>query len=157
MTNSGGRIKTAVPIEMPIQALCANGSWCPDTRAVVDGSVFLVNGSADFLISPSTQLLPAQLIGPQSMQAYYEAIPATIPKAWGTLIGPNHNDVQGQPDCARASFPCTTGVYGYLGYPTAWLAAQLLGDQDAMRAFTARGEFFAPNPNWANQIADIPN
>ncbi|WP_157556475.1 poly(ethylene terephthalate) hydrolase family protein [Nocardia acidivorans] len=157
MTDSGGRIKTVVPIELPIQLLCATGSRCPDTGRLTGGSVFLVNGSSDFLISPSTQALPRQVIGPQSMQAYYEAIPAAIPKVWGTLVGPNHNDVQGQPDCARASFPCTTGVYGYLGYPTAWLAGQLLGRADALRAFMTRGEFFAPNPNWANQIGDIPN
>lgn len=155
MTNSGGRIKTVIPFELPIQILCATGSSCPDTRRLVDGSAFLVNGSSDFLIAPSAQALPWQLIGLQSTRAYYEAIPATVPKVWGTINGPNHNDVQGQPDCERASFPCTTGVYGYLGYPTAWLAARLLGRADAQRAFTTGGEFFAPNPNWTNQIGDI--
>ncbi|UFS96643.1 hypothetical protein [Nocardia huaxiensis] len=153
MTNSGGRIRTVVPIELPIQLLCSTGDWCPDTRRLTSGSVFLVNGSEDIFISPSTQPVPPQLAGLQSVQAYYDAIPPGIPKVWGTLVGPNHNDVQGQPDCAAASWPCTTGVYGYLGYPTAWLAARLLGDSAAQRAFTEGGEFFTPNPNWCNQIA----
>ncbi|MFB8006580.1 hypothetical protein [Nocardia sp. NPDC056000] len=154
MANSDGRIRTVVPIELPIQILCATGSWCPDTGRLVSGSVFLVNGSADFLISPSEQALPRQVIGLQSIRAYYEAIPNSIPKAWGTLVGPNHNDVQGQPDCVGAAFPCAVGVYGYLGYPTAWLAARLLGREDARSAFAAGGEFFAPNPGWVNQLGN---
>ncbi|WP_157574202.1 poly(ethylene terephthalate) hydrolase family protein [Nocardia jejuensis] len=153
MLRSGGRIGTAVPIEPPIQLLCATGSWCPETRSLTSGSVFLVNGSQDGIISPSEQALPAQLIGPQSVRAYYDGIPATVPKVWGTLVGANHNDVQGGPDCSAASWPCTSGVDGYLGYPTAWLAARLLGRQDAQRAFVpGSGEFFAPNPHWSNQI-----
>ncbi|MVU76700.1 alpha/beta hydrolase [Nocardia sp. ET3-3] len=154
MANSGGRIATAVPIELPAQMWCFNGS-CPDPGRVTRGSVFLVNGSADTIISPSEQALPPQAVGLQSERAYYDALPASIPKAWGTLVGPNHNDVQGQPDCANASWPCTTGVYGYLGYPTAWLAARLLGNADAARAFAGSGEFLAPNPAWANQTSDI--
>ncbi|MEV6768213.1 hypothetical protein AB0N05_06215 [Nocardia sp. NPDC051030] len=152
---SGGRIKTAVPLELPIQIWCATGSWCPDTRRLVDGSVFLVNGSEDSIIAPSEQALPTQVVGLQSIRAYYEAIPSRIPKVWGTLVGPNHNDVQGQPDCAQASWPCTTGVYGYLGYPTAWLAARLMNRADARQAFVpGSGEFFQANPNWVNQIGD---
>ncbi|WP_067548695.1 poly(ethylene terephthalate) hydrolase family protein [Nocardia crassostreae] len=153
MTNSGGRIETVVPIELPMQILCATGSWCPDTSRLTGGSVFLVNGSDDVFIAPSRQPLPPQVIGLQSIQAYYDAIPRAIPKVWGTLIGANHNDVQGQPSCAGVSWPCTTGVYGYLGYPTAWLAARLAVDQRARQAFIPEsGAFFAPNPHWANQI-----
>ncbi|UGT42206.1 hypothetical protein LTV02_01900 [Nocardia yamanashiensis] len=155
MLNSGGRISTAIPIELPMQVLCGTGAWCPDTGRLTTGSVFLINGSQDVFISPSEQGLPAQTIGLQSVRAYYEAIPGGIPKVWGTLVGPNHNDVQGAPDCAAASWPCTTGVYGYLGYPTAWLAGRLLGDADARRAFAPGGEFYAPNPQWANQIGSI--
>ena len=81
--------------------------------------------------------MPAQLIGIQSDQAYYQATPATVAKAWGTVNGPNHNDVQGQPDCAHASVPCVNGVYGYLGYPTAWFRDQLAGDARAHSAFVA--------------------
>lgn len=155
MRDSGGRIKTAVPIELPTQLLCSLGSFCGNTATLNSGSVFFVNGSQDSPISPSEQPLPASAIGLQSVRAYYDAVPATVPKVWGTLVGPNHNDVQGQPDCAHASWPCTSGVYGYLGYPTAWLAAELLGRTDARQAFAAGGEFFAPNPGWTNQIGDI--
>ncbi|WP_369638927.1 hypothetical protein [Nocardia sp. JMUB6875] len=154
MLNSGGRIKTAIPIELPAQFWCFNGG-CTDPSRMTTGSVFFVNGSADTVISPSEQTLPPQVVGLQSLRAFYDAVPAGVPKAWGTLVGLNHNDVQGQPDCASAGWPCTTGVYGYLGYPTAWLAARLLGDTTAARAFAAGGAFLAPNPEWENQISDI--
>ncbi|WP_433565632.1 hypothetical protein ACQP1O_10550 [Nocardia sp. CA-151230] len=155
MMRSGGRIKTAVPIELPVQLSCLLVS-CPDTHGLAGGSVFFVNGSADTVISPSEQTLPPMAVGLQSLRAFYDAVPAGVQKAWGTLVGPNHNDVQGQPDCADASWPCTSGVSGYLGYPTAWLVARLLGRADAQRAFAAgSGEFLAPNPLWTNQISDI--
>lgn len=154
MIASAGAIKTAIPFELPAQVLCSSN--CVDTRSLTSGSVFFVNGSADVPISPSEQLLPWQLSGLQSDRAYYEATPATVPKAWGTLNGPNHNDVQGQPDCAKASFPCTTGVYGYLGYPTAWLLAELRGDVAARNAFVAgTGAFLASSPNWSNQTSTV--
>ncbi|KAA8884863.1 alpha/beta hydrolase [Nocardia colli] len=155
LRDAGGAIKTAVPLELPAQHFCSNSTSCADTRSLTTGSVFLVNGSADGLISPSQQLLPWQAEGLQSNQAYYEATPANLAKAWGTLNGPNHNDVQGQPDCAGASVPCTTGVYGYLGYPTAWLMAQLRGDTAAQDAFRPGGEFSTPSPNWSNQVSAV--
>ena len=74
----------------------------------------------------------------------------------GQLHDANHNDSQGQPDCAAASDPCGTGVYGYLGYPTAWLRAQLTGDTAARAAFLPKtGELFAPSPNWTNQTSTV--
>ncbi|MGW4355040.1 poly(ethylene terephthalate) hydrolase family protein [Nocardia sp. NPDC004582] len=156
MAHSGGRITTAVPIELPIQLLCVFGVSCPDTGALTAGSVFFVNGAADTIISPSDQMLPPQAIGLESMRAYYDAVPAGIPKAWGTLVTPDHNDVQGQPDCSGAAWPCASGVYGYLGYPTAWLAARLLGRADAQQAFVrGSGEFLAPNPLWDNQCSTV--
>ncbi|QBS40293.1 alpha/beta hydrolase [Nocardia sp. CS682] len=156
LRDSGGAIKTAVPIEIPAQHFCSTQETCADTRSLTTGSVFLVNGSSDALVSPSHQLVPWQVEGLQSNQAYYEATPASLPKVWGTLNGPDHNDVQGQPDCATASDPCTNGVYGYLGYPTAWLMAQLRGDAAARDAFrTGSGEFFAPSPNWRHQVGTV--
>lgn len=156
LRQSGGAIKTAVPVEIPAQRWCSNAISCVDTRAVDTGSVFFVNGSADVFISPSTQAIPWQVAGLQSNQAYYEALPASVPKVWATLNGPDHNDVQGQPDCAQASAPCVTGVYGYLGYPTAWFMAQLRGDAAARAAFVAgTGELLAPTPNWRNQRSTV--
>lgn len=154
MMNSRGLIKTAIPIELPSQALCFDATRCIDTAGLRSGSVFFVNGSADTLIAPSDPW--DSLAGLQSIRQFYAATPDSVTKAWGTLIGPNHNDIQGQPDCAAASFPCTTGVYGYLGYPTAWMMARLRGDEAARAAFTpGSGEFYRPNPNWTNQIGSI--
>ncbi|AHH20293.1 alpha/beta hydrolase family protein [Nocardia nova SH22a] len=151
MIGSGGAIRTAVPIELPSQAVCSKRLSCTDTRRLSKGSVFFVNGSDDALVSPSQPLW--SLPGLQSNQDYYNATPASVTKVWGTLVGPNHNDVQGQPDCSHASYPCTTGVYGYLGYPTAWLVARLWGCPSAAAAFApGTGEFYAPNPHWGNQI-----
>ncbi|WP_433733037.1 hypothetical protein ACQP0C_12240 [Nocardia sp. CA-129566] len=152
MINSAGAIKTAIPFELPARIWCSG--TCADTRSLSSGSLFLVNGSADVFISPSDQLRPWESSGLQSNRAYYEA--ATVTKAWGTLNGLNHNDIQGQPDCARASSPCTTGVYGYLGYPTAWLLAELRGDITARSTFVAgTGRFLAPSPNWSNQTSTV--
>ncbi|MFG1795360.1 hypothetical protein [Nocardia sp. NPDC049149] len=155
MRDSAGAIKTVVPLELPAQTWCSNSIACADTRSLTSGSVFLVNGSTDALISPSHQALPWQTEGLQSNQGYYEATPANVSKVWATLDGPNHNDVQGQPGCYGASFPCTTGVYGYLGYPTAWLLAQLTGDATARAAFRSGGELFGPSPNWHNQVGGV--
>ena len=123
---SGGLIKTVIPLELPAQGWCIlNLPTCADSKNLTSGSVFFVDGSADTLISPPTQ--PPGTLGEQSIAAYYNAVPAGVGKVKGTLIGPNHNDVTGQPDCKKAAFPCVNGVYGYLGYPTAWLMYQLQG------------------------------
>ncbi|MDB5066208.1 MAG: alpha/beta hydrolase [Chloroflexi bacterium] len=160
MLKSGGSIRTAVPIELPGQVWCllSLGVRCMDTRNLTSGAVFFVNGSADTWISPSTQPLPWWLVGLESNSAYYEATPPSITKVWGTLRGPDHNDVQGQPDCVAAAKPCVDGVYGYLGYPTAWLMDQLQGDTLAHRAFVnGTGEIFEETTNWSNQRSNIPH
>ena len=127
---------------------------CADTRKLTSGSIFLVNGSADKGISPSFQTAPWQVAGLQSNDAYYQAAPTSVPKAWGTLNGPDHLDVQGQPDCTGASkdLPCVNGVYGYLGYPTAWMMDRLQNDSYAHQAFNSgAGEMFHETTNWSNQ------
>ena len=40
---------------------------------------------------------------------YAGAVPGTVEKVKGTLIGPSHNDLGGQPDCSQAPFPTRTG------------------------------------------------
>lgn len=102
MIKFGGLITTAVPIEIPAQLICLlRGIECADARNLRGGAIFLVNGSADFVVSPSTQNQPWQLTGLQSNSAYYEAAPASVTKVWGTLQGPEHNDVQGNPAATR--------------------------------------------------------
>jgi len=148
LLNANGLIKTVLPIELPAQI------WgcCLNTANLTSGSIFFVDGSADF-ISPPEQ---GNVTGLQSVDAYYQAVPSSVPKLKGTLIGPNHNDIQGQPDCAHASFPCVNGVYGYLGYPTAWFMDQLQGDTYAHGAFiNGSGEIFSQTTNWKKVASNI--
>jgi hypothetical protein len=155
LINSGGLIKTVIPIELPATIWCSLGPSCADTSQLTSGSVFFIDGSADFPISPPTQ--DAWVQGEQSIQAFYNAVPNNVPKVKGTLIGPNHNDVQGQPDCLHASFPCVNGVYGYLGYPTAWFMYQLQSDAFAHGAFVnGSGEMFSETTNWKYVGSNIP-
>ncbi|SFM75019.1 Predicted dienelactone hydrolase [Nocardia asteroides] len=158
LARGGTAVDTAVTLEMPWSAACASlptvdsQSACIDPTAVTSGSVLLVNGSADGA-SPSTQQLPPQLIGMQSMQAYYDALPAELPKARAAVVGAQHNDVQGQPTCTNYS--CTEGVHRYLGYVTAWFMDRLRGDPDARAVFLADTGEILHNPHWSDQASTI--
>ncbi len=155
LNHSGGVIKTVVPIELPGQQFCINPANCTDTTHLTAGSVFFIDGSLDIPISPPTQT--PQTTGLQSIQAYYDAVPAGVQKLKGTLIGPTHNDVHGQPSCAGAPAPCLNGVYGYLGYPTAWMMDRLQADAYAHGAFVnATGEIFSQTRNWKLVASNIP-
>jgi hypothetical protein len=146
MVKSGSSIKTVIPIELPSRIWCTLGPECADPKNLVSGSIFLVDGSAD-AISPPTQ--PPWIPGEQSIAADYDAVPNTVVKLKVTLKGPNHNDITGQPSCGQAKWPCVNGVYGYLGYPTAWMMAQLQGDTYARGAFIeGTGEMFSETRNW---------
>jgi hypothetical protein len=147
LQKSAGTIKTVMPIELPEQLFCSSPQNCADTSTLTLGSIFLIDGSSDILISPPTQ--PASATGLQSIAAYYSAVPAGIMKVKGTLIGPTHCDVQGSPNCTAATIPCLLGVYGYLGYPTAWMMFQLQNDNYARGAFVnGTGELFSETTNW---------
>jgi len=52
MKNSGGVIKTVIPIELPAQIWCSSSANCVDTATLVTGSIFFVDGSADFISPP---------------------------------------------------------------------------------------------------------
>jgi len=152
---SGGLIKTVIPFELPAQVWCALPP-CLDTHALTTGSVFFIDGSLDFPISPATQTQPPAVIGLQSIDAYYNAVPGGVPKVKGTLNGPSHNDITGQPDCKTAVQPCINGVYGYLGYPTAWMMYQLQNDNYAHGAFVnGTGEMFLQVLNWQLVASNI--
>jgi hypothetical protein len=154
LIKSAGSIKTVVPIELPAQMWCTSGPNCVDTKNLISGSVFFIDGSNDIPISPPTQ--PASLPGEQSIAAYYDATPTGVPKLKGTLRGPGHNDVQGQPDCAKVLIGCVNGVYGYLGYPTAWFMDRLQGDAFAHGAFiNGTGEIFSETANWQLVASNI--
>jgi len=153
LIKSGGSISTVIPIELPSQIWCSSAANCVDTANMTSGSIFFVDGSND-PISPPTQ--PPLIPGEQSIAAYYDAVPNTIPKAKGTLIGPSHNDIQGQPGCTITIFGCINGVYGYLGYPTAWFMDRLQGDAFAHGAFVKNtGEMFSQTKNWVFVASNI--
>lgn len=150
---SAGTIKTVIPIELPAQIWCSTPP-CVDTSQLTTGSVFFVDGSLDF-VSPPNQ--DPSATGLQSVAAYYSAVPAGVAKLKGTLIGPTHNDVTGQPDCTHAKQPCLIGVYGYLGYPTAWMMDRLQGSASAHAAFVSgTGEIFSQPINWEFVASNIP-
>ncbi|HYL86719.1 MAG TPA: hypothetical protein VE263_21010, partial [Candidatus Angelobacter sp.] len=155
LEKSGGIIKTVMPIELPAQIFCSTPQNCADTSTMTQGSIFLIDGSLDIPISPPTQL--PGTTGLQSIAAYYSAAPAGIIKVKGTLIGPSHADVEGSPTCASVSLGCVLGVYGYLGYPTAWMMFQLQNDNYAHGAFVSgTGEMFSETANWQNVASNVP-
>ena len=154
LIKSAGTIKTVIPIELPAQIWCSTPPNCIDTSHLTTGSAFFVDGSLD-PISPPNQ--DATATGEQSIAAYYTAVPAGVAKLKGTLIGPTHNDVTGQPDCQHAKQPCLFGVNGYLGYPTAWMMDRLQGNVTAHAAFVSgTGEMFAQPINWEFVASNIP-
>lgn len=155
LIKSAGLIKTVMPIELPAQAFCLIPADCPDTSHLTQGTIFLLDGSLDLPVSPPTQ--PTSATGLQSIAAFYNAVPAGIVKLKGTLIGTTHNDVQGSPTCTGATVPCLLGVYGYLGYPTAWMRFQLQNDNYARGAFVnGTGEIFSETKNWQHVASTVP-
>jgi len=155
LIKSAGAIKTVIPIELPAQIWCSSGTNCADTSKMTAGSIFLIDGTADGIISPATQ--PSWVLGEQSIAGYYKAASSGILKVKGTLIGPNHNDIQGQPDCSSVPIGCVNGVYGYLGYSTAWFMYQLQADNYAHGAFVnGTGEMFSETKNWQLVASNIP-
>jgi hypothetical protein len=154
-------ITTLVPIELPAQEWTCIGSSDPgcaaaesfDAKNLVHGSVFFVDGSKDTLIAPPTQT--AGTSGEQSIEAYYAATPTGTPRAKGTLIGADHNDIQ---DHCTVGVGCAgVGPKGYLGYVTAWLMYQLAGDARARSAFAGTAPEIDGDPTWENaEQASLP-
>ncbi len=145
-------ITTLLPIELPAQEWTCFGSTdasCPlaesfDSKDLVSGSVFFVDGSKDTVIAPPTQ--PAGTSGEQSNQAYYDATPAQTPRARATLRGADHNDIQ---DHCNPGFGCAgVGPAGYLGYVTAWLLYELEGNFRARSVFAGAAPEIDRDPAW---------
>jgi hypothetical protein len=158
LLKSNGLIRTAFVSHIPSQIWCSSPANCVQTAqltAATSGSIFYVSGTGDPLISPDTQLLG--VLGLQSNTAYYNATPSALLKVKAILKGPQHNDIQGTPSCAGAAWPCKNGVYGYLGYPTAWMVWQLFDDADGQLAFEAHdGEIFHETDNWQSVLSNVP-
>jgi hypothetical protein len=150
LRKSDGLIRTAILFHIP-----ENGCWsCPPETPTGEsgldeitwGSVFLVTGSNDPPVSSAA-----------GNKWWYEELPDSIPKARGRLLGPTHGDITGQPGCTdpRAALACFNGVFGYLGYSTAWMMDRLWGDAFARGAFISdgSGEIF-DNSNWDHVVTD---
>jgi hypothetical protein len=157
MLKSNGAIITSIAFELPSERFCNPPGDCVDAelfKNATQGSIFLVTGSHDGIVAPDTQRDSGGL---NSATAFYDAFPARLTKAKGVLVGPSHNDVTGKPDCKSTDIvPCLCGVYGYLGFPTAWLVWRLRGDRDGHRAFGRdRGEIFSANA-WQNVLTNVP-
>ena len=84
--------------------------------------------------------------GAGDTENYYNQTPDSATKAFGVLSHAKHDDVMGSPQCKGN---CITGVYGYLGYSTAWFAWHLKGDSTLRSVFTEdSGEFLESDPDW---------
>ncbi len=105
--------------------------------------MFYVGSSKDTFVAPPMQ--EAGVAGEQSTQAYYDATPAGTPRAKGTLVGADHNDIQDH--CAAACGGL--GPQPYLGAITAWLLYQLRGDARGRAVFV--GHEFDRDPAWEYQ------
>ena len=135
----GGRLRTAIAVNLPSQKLCAPGDCERIPLDMPPGtSVLLLTGSQDG-IAPPTQ--PGPTDPPhQSVRAYYDAVPPDRAKAMGALAGADHNDIQGQPECPWLAFGCERGAAGFVGYLVAWLAWQLQDNADAGPAYFGEGD-----------------
>src|SRR4051794_8144893 len=120
--HSGGRIDTAIPIALPAQIWVGAGDAFAVNQLAVP-TLFL-GGANDVLIA-----------SPSTITGYYNAKPGAAAKA--VLKGADHNTIQG------------TGG-GFLGYITAWLRYQLMGDPTARAAFVGSPPELTTNTAWTN-------
>jgi hypothetical protein len=81
-----------------------------------------------------------------AIRSYYRDVPARRRKAKGLVLGADHNDIQGQPDCQFLSIGCRNGVEGFLPYVTAWLAWQLGVEPTARGVFVGHNASFQADP-----------
>lgn len=92
--------------------------------------------------------------GAGDTRSYYDSSPDTAIKAFGVLENAKHDDVMGSPHCNSPN--CITGVYGYLGYSTAWFMWHLQGASDGYSTFRKEaGEFSQFDDDWDVNISNI--
>lgn len=123
--NSGGLIKTDVPICLPAQIWISTPADAYNPAQLTVPVLFL-GGSNDWLIA-----------SPGTLQGYYNEVPGAA--ALLVLNGADHNTIQGSGG-------------RYLGYLTAWLMYQLQGDQYARGAFVGSPPEANTNTNWSYQM-----
>ena len=87
--------------------------------------------------------------GAGDTENYYNQTADSAIKAFGVLAHAKHDDVLGNPHCLVGHSECITGVYGYLGYSTAWFLWHLRGVRQLVQVFRAgSGEFVQPDSDW---------
>lgn len=121
---AGGLIDTVVPINLPDQNFV--GGPARFSANELQASTFLLGGGADTLFA-----------SPASLRAYYEQMPRVV---LGVLRGADHLTIQ-------------YSGGGYLGYLTAWMRWQLMGDRYASGAFTGADPELRRNPSWQDHLA----
>ncbi len=85
----------------------------------------------------------------------YTATAEAATKAIGVLVASKHDDIMGSPDCPTFS-NCAIGVYGFLGYSTAWFMWKLQGAADVQAAFRPSGEFRLAHSGWDFNDSNVP-
>lgn len=94
--------------------------------------------------------------GAGDTQLYYDETSNEATKSFGIVAEAGHDDIMGIPACRPDSPNCITGVYAYLGYPTAWLMWKLQDATDGPAAFHAQtGEFNQPTAAWNFNITNV--
>lgn len=132
---AAGDVDTVVAIDLPARNHCSPGD-CEDIPSGLPGGV-----SVMFLSGERDPLSPPAAVG-----AYYQAVPDGLLKAKGLVVGADHNDIQGQPECGFLAIGCRHGVEGFLPYVTAWLIWQLRIDPTAERLFVGPDAAFLTDP-----------
>jgi hypothetical protein len=137
---------TFVPIETPLRAAMRIGNLAPRPGAldhVAHGSIFYIGGGKDWISPPTTNL------------SYYDSTSNAVEKEMGIVAMAKHGDLAGTPDCTPVAFPCSLGVYPYLGLPTAWFMWKLQGASDGYDTFHMNGHLSRSEPNWINVLTNI--
>lgn len=132
---AAGHIDTAVAIDLPARNHCDPGD-CDNIPHGLSGdtTVLFLSGDRDPL-SPQ-----------EAVDAYFGDVPDGLFTAKGMVVDADHNDIQGQPECAFLAIGCRNGVEGFLPYVTAWLAWQLGIEPAAEQIFLGPDADFPVDP-----------
>lgn len=139
-----GGIRTVIAIDLPAKGLCSSGD-CDDIPGSLPRktSILFISGARDPLSKPDT------------IAAYYDAVPTGLTKAKASVRAADHNDIQGQPGCGFLAIGCRKGVDTFLSVITAWLAWQLDIEPAAKQVFVGKdASFLSDNRLTATGFSD---
>ena len=151
LINSGGMIKTVLPIELPARIWCV-ASCVPCRASRKDQYSSWAGRSTRSRRRHRARWSAASNRSP----GYYDAVRGRH-QGQGDAEGPDAQRRDGPARFVAAQPPCLIGVFGYLGYPTAWMMYQLPADAVARGAFVSgTGEMFSQTVNWEHFTSNIP-